>query len=486
MFPPLYSQKSKLRYGLVAAGLFIFFTGAIIYTRLRAWPVSSNPAGPDVEMSSLSDPDEDGPVPVSVTTTPQEVAVEPRDTSALGGYNVLIADRGNNRLVEVSPDKKIIWEYTFDLPKLGLGADDSFFADNGKTVIVNLEEYHVLELIDYATKKVIWSYGVPGKPGHLPGQLNTPDDAYKLPNGDIIVADIKNCRVIEITPDKQILHQYGHTKQCANRSGFLNEPNGDTPLPNGHILISTIRDRNLVELNEEWQPVFSMKLPVGYPSDPQLTRAGNILISDYRNPGQIVEVSRRGEVVWQYGGDATTTLNKPSLAIELPNGNILANDDFNHRIIVIDKATKQIVWQYGVTGKPGADKGQLNIPDGMDIIKVSSQANTTPVALPPWSTVGITTLHTVGQVTRHAGQFVYQHVRIQGYLLQKNNGYIIFSDEPTGVIGRYDLPVVGAGTDTMQSGKKYELQGTFLGQGLVSSNHNPDHLELDRLPVLAY
>lgn len=466
-------------YGLVAVGFFIFFGGAIIYTRFHSWPdqVSiPNQLSSDAETSTLSDQDEDGTVPSAVTTTPQEMAVEPRDTSALGDYSVLIADRGNNRLIEVNPDKQIVWEYTFDLPKLGLGADDAFFADGGKTVIVNLEEYHVLELIDYATKQVIWSYGVPGKPGHLPGQLNTPDDAYKLPNGNIIVADIKNCRVIEIAPDKQIVHQYGHTRQCNNRSGFLNEPNGDTPLPNGHILISTIRDHNLVELDENWQPIFSMKLPVGYPSDPQLTHAGTILISDYRNPGQIVEVSRQGDVVWQYDGDATTTLNKPSLAIELPNGNILANDDFNHRIIVIDKNTKQIIWQYGVTGKPGAGPGQLNIPDGLDVIKMVS-----PTSLAVTSTLP---LHTVGQVTRHADQFIGKRVRLQGYLLQQNNGYILFSDEPTGIVGRYDLPVRGAGVETMQPGKKYELQGVFLGYGLVSSNHNPNHLELELSPAL--
>ena len=62
-------------------------------------------------------------------------------------------------------------------------------------------------------------------------------------------------------------------------------------------------------------------------------------------------------------------LNRPSLAIELPNGNIMANDDLNHRVIVIDKATKAILWQYGVTGQRGLTPGYLAIPDGLDIIK---------------------------------------------------------------------------------------------------------------------
>lgn len=481
-FPP--QRSSKVTHSIIAAAIFIFLIGIVVYTHFTYTSSRfENAIAHETETTTddLSDPDEDLPVPLPVTTTPEEVAVQPRDTSALGGYNVLIADRGNNRLIEVSPDKKIIWEYDFNLPKPGLGADDSFFANAGKDVIVNLEMYHVIELIDYQTKQVVWSYGTPGVPGHTPGFLNTPDDAYMLPNGDIIVADIKNCRVIEINQNKQIVHQYGQTKLCSKKSGFLDEPNGDTPQPNGHILISTIRDHNLLELNQDWQPIFSMPLPVAYPSDPQSTQDGNILISDYRDPGQIVKVSRQGNVLWRFTGDSSSTLNRPSLAIELPNGNILANDDFNHRIIVINTSTKKIVWQYGVTGKPGSSPGQLNIPDGLDIIPVSKTlvesassvlASTTP------------SLFTVGQVTRHVSQFIGQQVQIQGYLLRKDNGYIIFSDEPTGTIGRYDLPVTGTGIETMQSGQKYELVGKFLGSGLSSSNGNPDHLELDNLPQI--
>ena len=301
-----------------------------------------------------------------------EIANTPKNDSALAGFNVLIADRGNNRIIEVTPDKKIVWEYHFILPRAGLGADDAFFTDNDKTVIVNLEEYHIIQQIDYATKKVIWQYGVPGVHGSKEGFLNKPDDAYKLPNGDVITADIRNCRVIEISPEKKIVRQYGSPLHCANAPGFLNKPNGDTPLPNGHILVSNIIGGTVIELDERWNPIFSMRMPVHYPSDPQPTKAGNILIADYSNPGKIVEITREGNIIWQYYYEkGEKKLNKPSLAIELPNGNILANDDFNHRVIVIDKRTNAIVWQYGVTAKAGGAYGQLFVPDGVDIRKPS-------------------------------------------------------------------------------------------------------------------
>ncbi len=464
----------KRKFLLIA--LFTLLSLAVIFAiaqKKKSYTLLSQPNQQDADADTAADADE-VPVPPPISASDQDIADLPKDTSALGGYNVLIADRGNNRLIEVTPDKQIVWEYNFNLPKPGLGADDSFFTDGGKSIIVNLEEYHVIQIINYASKNVIWSYGVPGKPGHTDGMLNTPDDAYKLANGDVTVADIKNCRIIELSPSKQIVRQYGQTRVCKNAAGFLDSPNGDTPLSNGHTFISNIRARNLVELDNNWQAIFTMSLPVKYPSDPQLTKAGNILISDYSKPGQIVEVSRQGKIVWQFDGQSgDVKLNHPSLAVELPNGNILANDDLNNRVIVINKQSKQIVWQYGVTGKPGSGPGQLSIPDGMDIImrEASSVSSSQPTS----------SALTIGQVSRHPQNYVNQPVTVAGYVLEQQNGYAIFSDENSGSIGVYDLPVSGPGVDGLGLKQKYTLQGILKYQGLASSNRNPYYLEVTNI-----
>ena len=300
--------------------------------------------------------------PVSPTVTSQ-----PPATDALGGLDVLIADRGNNRVLLISAQKQILWEYDFAGLKPRSGADDAFFADGGKSIVVNLEHEQVVEVIDIASKAVTWSYGTLGKRGSTPGLLNFPDDAYKLPSGDVIFADIRNCRIVDVAPDKHIVRQAGTTGRCRGGPTTLASPNGDKPIPNGHVLVSTIGDHSLTELDETWAPVFKLTLPLHYPSDPQMTMAGNFLIADYVRRGRIIEITRDGKIVWDYVGVGDGQLNRPSLAIELPNGNILANDDLNHRVIAIDKVSKQIVWQYGVTGKAGAAPGYLSIPDGLDI-----------------------------------------------------------------------------------------------------------------------
>jgi hypothetical protein len=94
-------------------------------------------------------------------------------------------------------------------------------------------------------------------------------------------------------------------------------------------------------------------------------------------------------------------------------------------------------------------------------------------------------VHSVGAITRHAAKFIGRDVAMHGYLLARKHGYILFSDEPGGRIGRYDLPVTGTGIDTIVPRKRYVIQGTFLDHGLKASNGNPDHLQLSKPPQLA-
>jgi hypothetical protein len=104
-----------------------------------------------------------------------------------------------------------------------------------------------------------------------------------------------------------------------------------------------------------------------YPSDTNEVYPGRYLTADYSDPGQIVEFTSSGRLLWRMGG-----FNQPSLALPLPNGDILLNDDFNHRVCVVDPATNRIVWQYGHTGVAGRGPGYLNDPDGVDLVPPDS------------------------------------------------------------------------------------------------------------------
>lgn len=90
-------------------------------------------------------------------------------------------------------------------------------------------------------------------------------------------------------------------------------------------------------------------------------------------------------------------------------------------------------------------------------------------------------IHKVGKVTWHAVTYQGRPVALVGYLLASKDGYVLFSDEPRGAISAHDLPVTGAGYDTMKAGQKYLLHGIFV-KGARYGNGNLYHLELTSPP----
>ena len=167
------------------------------------------------------------------------VAGTPGAGSPYYGDELLVADRGNDRLLLLDDTGKTIWTYpsaTAPAPPGGFYfPDDAFFIRHGTAILSNQEDNDTLVEIAYPSGRIVFSYGHPRTPGSAPGYLHTPDDAYLLRNGDITVADPGNCRVLVLDPaTKATLHQIGTVGSCAhNPPTGLGSPNGDTPLSNG-------------------------------------------------------------------------------------------------------------------------------------------------------------------------------------------------------------------------------------------------------------
>ncbi len=296
-------------------------------------------------------------------------------------YPILIADSHNARMLEVTPNKQIIWRYPASSTGNGAAAggvpgDDAFFSPHGGSIVTNDEDGGTILRIGYYNHQVLWHYGIAGKLGNGPGQLNYPDDAYLLPDGNTIVADIRNCRELTISPAGHLVSVWGKPQQgyCTTNpaQGLFGYPNGDTPQPNGDILMTFISGNRVALLSPTGQVIWDVSAPDlygGYVSDAQLLPDGNVLVCGYGQPGVVVIFDpKTGHVVWMYHvTSGPGELNHPSLALPLPNGNIILNDDRNDRVVVIDPQTNQIVWQYGHTGVAGTAPGYLNIPDGIDV-----------------------------------------------------------------------------------------------------------------------
>src|SRR2546427_7977251 len=117
------------------------------------------------------------PSPVPVTTP----APPPTAAPGVMPANLLIADRANNRVIEVTPDRKIVWEFPGPgdlLPGQRFRwPDDAFYAPDRKSIVINEEEAHAIVLLDYASHRIVWQYGVSERPGSARGYDHRPDDA---------------------------------------------------------------------------------------------------------------------------------------------------------------------------------------------------------------------------------------------------------------------------------------------------------------------
>jgi DNA-binding beta-propeller fold protein YncE len=297
---------------------------------------------------------------------------------------VLIADRSNNRLVVVDPLGRVTWTFPQpgDLPAgtAFLVPDDAFFSPDGREIVATEEDDAVVSVIDVATRRIVYRYGTPGVPGSGPNQVSNPDDAMLLPDGYLFVADIKNCRLLLIAPE-------GHepsrvigttTTACLHAPpSRWGSPNGAFPMRNGHYIVTEINGSWVDELALDGTVVRSLHPPgVGYPSDTNEVSPSVFVTVGYTSPGVLETFDVTGRLLWRYAprpGDPP--LQKPSLALPLPNGAFLLNDDFNQRVVVVDPTTNAVRWQYGQTGQPGNAPGALHQPDGVDL-------------LPPYSLLG--------------------------------------------------------------------------------------------------
>jgi hypothetical protein len=290
------------------------------------------------------------------------------------GSKLLVADRGNNRLLLMNGAMRVVWRYPSSTsPRNPLHfyfPDDAFFVDHGTAILSNQEQNETIVKIGYPSGKLLWSYGHPRQAGSARGYLHEPDDAYLLKNGQVTVADAMNCRVLVLNHNGTMARQIGATGVCVHRPPTsMGSPNGDTPLVDGDLLISEINGSWVSEYTLKGKLVWTVHLPIRYPSDPQQIGPDRYLIADYASPGQIIEFNRQGRVLYRYRpASGPGMLDHPSLAEMLPSGVIMVNDDYSDRMIAIDPVTNALVWQYGVTGRPGSGPGRLHTPDGFDLL----------------------------------------------------------------------------------------------------------------------
>jgi hypothetical protein len=242
-------------------------------------------------------------------------------------------------------------------------------------------------------KGVTWQYGnannrLGGGQGSGVNQLNEPSAATRLPNGNTLVVDAGNQRVLEIDQLGGVVWTY----KAMNVTGGtgVKDPVLAKRVADNHVLIAGRQgicevDRDL-ELQWEYHLVpthspaktaasAAVRAEAAQPAPQQLRVAAesdvpiqlpNRFLQADRSHNRVWEVDRQKEIVWQYtgmgaAGSDRAQLDRPHYARRLRNGNTLITDTGHHRVLEVTPAGAT-VWEFGQFGKLGAGAKQLANP----------------------------------------------------------------------------------------------------------------------------
>ena len=249
----------------------------------------------------------------------------------------------DNRVILVNPAGHIVWQYgQFGIA--GNGPDQlstpvqNTWLPNAHILITDQSNERIIEVT--LAKRIVWQY-----PNGGAAALSNPNCAELLPNGNILICDENNNQALEVThtTPSTLVNSYTHA--------FSNIMHGDIPfsgvafasrLSNGHTLITDSNNARVVETDENgtlfWEyftntdPASNARClppPTGC-TGPLPTRAvrlrnGNTLISDQYNH-RVIEVDSNGVIVHSFGEIATLGYDTESVA----NGGLNSPYDAKH------------------------------------------------------------------------------------------------------------------------------------------------------------
>lgn len=247
----------------------------------------------------------------------------PLNPSRLANGNTLINEAFADRVIEVSPDGGIVWEYTGVVYPT-----DSERLENGNTLVADKGNKRIIVVTP--DKEITWEYLGGGQ------ELTALYGVRALDNGNVLIADQGNmmdpdsrARIIEVTPEKEIVWEYSGPAMefiCPSLGGRL--ANGNTLIADSAGLFEGL-EAHVREVTPDKETVWEYSEGLTCVYIVHRLANGNTLICAQCD-GRIIEVTPDGEIVWMYGA-----INTPTGMDRLENGNTLIGDYGGNRVIEV-------------------------------------------------------------------------------------------------------------------------------------------------------
>lgn len=154
--------------------------------------------------------------------------------------NVMIAESGNRRIIEVNREGKIVREVplTVENPNPHRDTRMARKLESGNYLVCHEGDGKIREYDP--TGKVVWTYqmdlgGRPKAPGHgVEGHGVEVYGAIRLPNGNTLIAGGNNNRVLEVNPKGEIVWKIEHNELPGIQLAWVTTLHA---LPNGNIIV---------------------------------------------------------------------------------------------------------------------------------------------------------------------------------------------------------------------------------------------------------
>jgi hypothetical protein len=176
-------------------------------------------------------------------------------------FNVLITDQGNNRIIEVNYAKEIVWQY----PGADTNASDQLSAPNSAELLAN---GHVL-IADQGNSRAleVTSADAIVKTFTAGGTVNILAFASRLANGDTLLTDAGNARIVEVNAADHVVWQYFTTNLppmsvTGSMSIAAPQPTRAIRLANGDTLISDQLNNRVIRINHAGKILADYGLPL--------------------------------------------------------------------------------------------------------------------------------------------------------------------------------------------------------------------------------
>ncbi len=265
-------------------------------------------------------------------------------------YRVLAQDKGHVAIVNSKGE--VEWEVAcpYNSHDIALLANGNFLLHTAAATVVEMTP----------EKKIVWKYEAKPKAGYK-GQIEV-HAFQRLDNGLTMVAESGNKRIVEVDQDGKIVREVPLTVNKPH-------PHRDTrlvrKLGNGHYLVCHEGDGVVREYDEAGKVVWSYTLDLagrprsdGHGPEGHGTEVfgairrdnGNTIIAGGNN-NRVIEVNPKGEIVWSIGHDELNGIRLAWVTTLqlLPNGNLIVGNchagESNPQLFEVTPE-KKVVWTF--------------------------------------------------------------------------------------------------------------------------------------------